>query len=621
MLSTSIRQVGSTFVSSLTAWSAPDVRALSRSLMRPGMLLCVLLFATAALTAPLSWGRDLVMSRTLLVDPTGKLTIGDVAASEGTPIDHQVAIGSTTSVLWMHLRIARPDGGNKVVILVRPPYLNEVRLYEAGPGAPSTWKSRVTGNGFPFAQRDRASLSLSFAVEVPASGGSYYLRLHTRSPAGFSAEAVTPQEADQRDHWRNLLIVFFGTAMLGLLLWAVHTYLLDRHPVIGLFAIHQSAYLLFGLVAAGYLAPFAPRGFPQLIDWINFVSYCVVTFTLLLFCRELFKLYDPPRLVRRGFGALLLVFPVQLATIALGYDTVAVNINTVLVKIIFIYLAAASFFLRAGSAPSRGFLRAFFSLVLSVNVAFWLAQLGSRAESGATIGAIQTLIFDGLVMGALFAAILRAFERRQRQQAHQATMDLVVVQKQLEMEQKLKRQAELQAQTDYLTGLFNRRHFVELVESELQRAIRYRRPLTLLMIDIDHFKAVNDAWGHATGDVVLQKVAQLICGELRSIDIVARMGGEEFAAMLVETEGEDAVQTAERLCKAVAGAAIPVSDIDEIHITVSIGVSQRKGRPADFDRMLDEADRAMYQVKQAGRNGFAVSASVAKQARPGGPER
>lgn len=609
--------MGCKFSLPLTAWARRNaLTKVTQTFTRPWlakarrrMLLSQILLALLA--APLAWSADLVTSRALLVDTTGKLTIEDVARRGATPADPRVLLKSTRSVLWMRLRVAAPSDGSKAVIYIRPPYLNEVRLYEEGPGAPSTWKTRVTGNWVPFSQRDRPSLGLSFVVSVPAGGGAYYLRVDTRSVSGFSAEAITAEEADQRDHARDLLIVFFATSMLGLLLWAIHTYLLDRHPVVGLFAIHQAAYLLFGLVAAGYLAPFTPRGFPQLIDWINFVSYCVVTFTLLLFCRKLFAYYDPPRLVTRGFAVLLLVFPAQLAMIALGYDTVAVNVNTALVKVIFAFLATAAFFLRADSTPNRRFLRIFFPLVLSVNLVFWFAQWKGPAEARPMVSAIQVLMFDGLGIGALFAVILHARERRQRQDAHRSALNLLEVRKELELEQELKRQAERQAQTDYLTGLFNRRHFVGLAEIELQRAIRFHRPLTLLMIDVDHFKAINDAWGHAIGDLVLHKLAQLICGELRSNDILARMGGEEFAVMLVETEGEDAIQAAERLCKAVAGATIAVPGGHELHITVSVGVSQRRGRSADFNRMLDEADRAMYRVKQAGRNGFAVSGAMA----------
>jgi diguanylate cyclase (GGDEF)-like protein len=181
-------------------------------------------------------------------------------------------------------------------------------------------------------------------------------------------------------------------------------------------------------------------------------------------------------------------------------------------------------------------------------------------------------------------------------------MNLILVQKKFELEQELKRQAQVQAQTDYLTGLSNRRRFVELAERELARSIRFQRPFALLMIDIDHFKAVNDTWGHSVGDAVLQQVAYLIRDTLREEDIFGRMGGEEFAAAIVETDGAGAMEVAERLCATVADAVIVPQGGERIQVSISIGLSQLNGRNIAFDSLLNEADSAMYDAKESGRN-------------------
>jgi len=204
--------------------------------------------------------------------------------------------------------------------------------------------------------------------------------------------------------------------------------------------------------------------------------------------------------------------------------------------------------------------------------------------------------------------ILHTRARQTLREAQQSAVDLLLVQKKFEIEQKLKEHAELQAQTDYLTGLFNRRSFVESAERELMRAIRFQRPLTMLMIDIDHFKAINDTWGHAIGDVVLQEFSRLIRDALRGADIFGRTGGEEFAAILVETEGGSAASVAQRLCDTVAAATIASPEGGRIPVTVSIGLTLLNGRSISFDELMNEADRAMYAAKEAGRNRVAVSA-------------
>lgn len=567
----------------------------------------LVLFVGLTLARPVL-ARDLILSRTVLEDPTASLTIAEVAGRVTTPATGaSLVMPSTNAAHWVCLRVQAPTSGGKVVLYILPTYLNDIRLYEANSGNPLTWKTRVTGNYYAYGDRDRAEHSLGFVVDVSAPESTFYLRLKTRSSNQLYVEALSLAEADGRDRHRDLVITFFVTAMLCLLLWAILSYLLDKQPVTGLFALHQAVYTLFGVVATGYLAPFIPARFPQLGDWLDIVLYCAIGFTPLLFCRELFRPYKPPPVLMRGINLLLCVFPLLLVAIALGYDTPAVNVNAVLIKITWLYFAVIAFSLRVEQTPSRLLLRIFFVAILLNNVAFWTAGQSSRVSSVINLTAMQTLIIDGLVIGGLFAMILHTRARQTLQEAQQAGMDLVLVQKKLELEQKLKEQAELQAQTDYLTGLFNRRNFVDLAERELERAIRFQRPLSLLMIDVDHFKAINDTWGHGVGDFVLQNVALLMSETLRSVDIFGRTGGEEFAAVIVETDGTEAFDVAQRLCATVEDAVIAPPGVGSIHVTVSIGLSQLKGRKIPFDSLLNEADQAMYTAKKSGRNRLVVS--------------
>lgn len=570
-------------------------------------ILRVLACGAGWIVVPSAHAADLISARELIVDPSAAMTINDVAVLPGTSIGPVFASPSTSSAIWMRVHVQPPPGGGKVVLYIRPPYLNEVRFWEMGPGDPATWKTRITGSFYPFRLRDRAGISLGFVVDVPATGGTYYLRVKTRSHAGFSVEALLPEEADRRDHQRDLLMVFFATAMSALLLWALHTYLLDRQPVVGLFAIHQAVYTAFGLMAAGYIAPLSPQRFPQLIDWLCMASYGAIGFTFTLFSRELFKVYEPPRILMRGIALQLWAYPVALLTAVYGEDTLAVNAFLVLHRIALVWFVVVCIFLRVESAPRRRLLRVSFGLILLANVVFWIANRNSSAASASITSALQLLLVDGFGVGALFTIILHTRARQERLDAQQAAVELAMVQKKFEMEQELKKQAEILAQTDFLTGLYNRRRFVEAAEQEVDRAIRFKRPLTLLMIDIDHFKSINDTWGHSVGDTVLKNVAQLIRDALRNADILGRTGGEEFAAVLVEAEESEAVQAAERLCEVVADTVIFQPQSGRIKVTVSIGLAQLKGRNMEFIKLLDEADRAMYSVKQAGRNGFAIA--------------
>jgi diguanylate cyclase (GGDEF)-like protein len=165
---------------------------------------------------------------------------------------------------------------------------------------------------------------------------------------------------------------------------------------------------------------------------------------------------------------------------------------------------------------------------------------------------------------------------------------------------------EMLASIDSLTRIYNRRHFETLARAELVRCQRYMRPLSVLMIDIDHFKAVNDRLGHPAGDRVLQDVAAICQAEKRDADVIARVGGEEFAVMLPETTITAAVQYAERLRNRVRDSVLTVFG-DRVSVTISIGIAEASSRTAGIETLLRQADQALYEAKRSGRDRVAIS--------------
>lgn len=162
------------------------------------------------------------------------------------------------------------------------------------------------------------------------------------------------------------------------------------------------------------------------------------------------------------------------------------------------------------------------------------------------------------------------------------------------------------ATLDPLTGLFNRRHFFAVAQREFERSQRYQRPLSLLMLDIDHFKTINDTRGHLVGDQILQALAEVMRDSLRQVDMLCRYGGEEFVMLLPETVLPTAIVVARRLCRTLAAKPIQ-TDKGPVTVTVSIGVAALPDRgKLTLDGLLDRADQALYAAKQAGRNQFQV---------------
>lgn len=161
---------------------------------------------------------------------------------------------------------------------------------------------------------------------------------------------------------------------------------------------------------------------------------------------------------------------------------------------------------------------------------------------------------------------------------------------------------EQRAYSDPLTGLANRRAFIERASSELARTVRHHGMLSLLMMDIDHFKRVNDTHGHGAGDLVLQAVSTVCEHTVRAGDLVGRMGGEEFAILLPDTDPERAMEIAERLREALAEHITTLEDGSAVNVTASLGVTTLQDHDSPFETLLGQADKALYSAKRQGRN-------------------
>lgn len=162
------------------------------------------------------------------------------------------------------------------------------------------------------------------------------------------------------------------------------------------------------------------------------------------------------------------------------------------------------------------------------------------------------------------------------------------------------------ATTDPLTDLYNRRHFFELAEKEFARASRFGHDLSLLMIDLDNFKTINDTCGHSFGDTVLLEVAKTIRSNCRDVDIHGRFGGDEFVLLILETDITHTENMAMRLCDKVSRSFEKYQEIGP-NVTISIGVANYTGEDdIVFDDLFNQADEALYRAKMAGRNCFEI---------------
>ena len=173
-------------------------------------------------------------------------------------------------------------------------------------------------------------------------------------------------------------------------------------------------------------------------------------------------------------------------------------------------------------------------------------------------------------------------------------------------------QLRLLATHDPLTGLKNRREFERLLADEWQRSARFQRTFALAVVDIDHFKKINDTHGHAAGDIVLRHVASLLGGQLRTVDHLARVGGEEFAIIMVETSRDEAVQSIQRLLVLLGESPCSLPGLAEpVLVTLSAGLAMMPDDAESIPELFEAADKALYTAKRTGRNRLVTASNRA----------
>lgn len=220
------------------------------------------------------------------------------------------------------------------------------------------------------------------------------------------------------------------------------------------------------------------------------------------------------------------------------------------------------------------------------------------------------IVFNREVVGLTLLANSEEGYRREQLAMLKPVMDALgtmiytrrVEEQRAEAQEELKRMAT----TDELTGVANRRTFLHQCRSHIDQFERYQQPVTLMLIDLDHFKKVNDNYGHGAGDKVLQSFTDRTLAQLREVDLLGRLGGEEFAVLLPHTTEADAQVVAERIRKALADAPVIVGS-DSIAVTMSAGLAEYTAADSSPDKWLARADEALYQAKAAGRNSIVVA--------------
>lgn len=546
-------------------------------------------------------GSTPALQLSYLQDDTGRLTPAQVqTASRWTPLaGTTVNFGYTGQTVWLRARLGPADSGQRWLLGVQYAQIDELDTYQRD--THGTLHHASSGDSRPFALRPVAHRLFYFPLTLSASQPTdLYLRARSAGTLLLPVVLTTAEQLQANDRVQQLLAGVFAGTLLAMLAYNLLLFLSLREAsylyyvlYIGCFALAQA--ILYGL-ASEYLWPAAALNNSAL----PLVTALTALF-LALFSRAFLNVgqWRPARLALDGLVWLFAL--IALAAVWLDYSlTMPAAIAASMLAPIVVSLIATRLWWH-GYQPARYYLLAFAALLAGFLAnglsSFNLVAGGFWADYGMPIGSMLEIT---LLSFALAHRLKLAQEANQRlQQAHAAELEQRVDERTRQLAEVLD---ELTLH-DALTGLKNRKFFDEQLQQWWRHAQRWQSPLALLMIDIDHFKAVNDRYGHPAGDAALQQVARLLADSLqRPGDEAVRYGGEEFAVLLPSTDAEGAAQLAERLRATVAGQAFDLAG-HRLPLTVSIGVAHiDSGDPLPPAGLIARADQALYLAKRNGRN-------------------
>ena len=551
--------------------------------------------------------------------------------------------------VWVRFTL-RNDAGPKTTwwLGVESPLLEQVDLHSRNPLTDRWGETHRGETGSTDAAQPLKDPAFVFALDVPPGETRQYLMRVASDAALYVPLAVWEAKSFQQHRFDMAVLmgVLFGVLGVMFLYNAALAYF-AKAPMYGIYSAYLLSVLLYELSATGYGALYLWSGSPWLLQHAYEVTAAASFLAACVFFRLFLNLREGPRHllwinnVLVGYWSLALIGAAWSTNLVLSASMVLMGlVGTVLA----IYSSVV--LMRRGNRDARYFALAWFVIAAST-VATVLSLMGVIEGNTFTVNAQHVgFVFEIVLLSLALADRIRR-DRESREAAQRETIELTE-RVRLEREEKIQAQEHaiaLQARanetleqrvrertvqlqqtlsdleaanvelgrlstTDPLTGANNRRDFDDVLAKELERSHRTHAPLALVMVDIDHFKQVNDSLGHVAGDECLRLVAAALRRTVgRATDLVARFGGEEFALVLPGTAAEQAVDVAERVRVAIEALVFEHGG-QRWPVTVSLGVVAKVTLPGHtVESFIDEADAALYAAKAAGRNQVALAGS------------
>lgn len=522
--------------------------------------------------------------------------------------------GFTQDRYWFRTLLLQPGSDENWLLELRYPPLDHVDVFLLDAHG-EVLQTAHGGDRRPFASRGILNRHFTALLPMPLNEPVWlYIRVQTDGSLQLPALLTRPEQfvADSRNE-QYLLGLYYGI-LLSMLLYNLLIYFSIRDSSYLYYIFYIGTYSLFQMTLNGlafeYLWPEATAWNNRALPFLMTISMFALMLLTRTFLRTGSSISASSRLLMLASSALVVI---AVGSLFMPYNpAIRLASATGVIGPLVVFYAGANSLLR-GNRQARFFLLAFSALLVGMAMyalkTFHVLPGNVVTENGLQIGSALQMILLAFALADRMRLLKEANvkieqEARQRleQRVEERTRELNGVLGELEGKNRLL--SELNT-IDGLTGVRNRAYQDQLLVTEWARAFRHKRPISVLMVDIDHFKAINDNHGHQCGDAALRQVAQIIQAHLkRPSDVVCRYGGEEFMVILPETAAEGACALAESIRQALADTEIDTGNC-ALRLTVSIGVGSCVPQTSDeqaIATLIGLADVALYEAKAGGRN-------------------
>ncbi len=549
-----------------------------------------LLFSMPAAAAPLSTAlahRSAIGQSThFLQEQHGRLQLADAMAAyqagQFTPGKSPVLnFGIGARPVWIHFSVDNP--GTAPVerrLSIETAWLDRIEIYFQH--QEQTVATHRVGDRQAFTQRPVASRHFMLDRTFGTGTSDVFIRVETPDPMVVPIYLLNPEASRARQMQQEFSYGIVYGFLLALMAYNAILYLSLRSTRYLFYSLYLAMFVAMNVAYTGHGYAWLWPDSPAWQQWSNPLLMFLYGTSGLVFAIRFLDLREVFPQVRKAVIAFCAAFGVLLAAAFLldsqKHALLAAFTFALLFTGIMLFLGVIS--VRAGQKPAKYFLIAAFAAMVGA-VLTTLSTWGFIPHNSWTFRAVEI----GMLVDATLLALALGYQFRVGQ------------------EERLR--AERLAQLDPLTGLNNRRAFYDKTSPLWSQAVRHGHATSVMLLDIDRFKQINDAHGHAHGDEVLKATANLLRQSIRQGDALARWGGEEFIVFLPETDRPEAMALAERLRAAIADMRVAAGP-EEIAVTASIGIAQQEHHHVTLDALIAAADECLYQAKQQGRNRVAA---------------